>query len=78
MKVTPKPKNSQEHIEFSELDGGEVFLHNGRLFIASNCDRQECIDLETGEHLAEMCGQAVMLVDATLTWKYKPTKTKKK
>ena len=77
MKVTPRTRE-QKQVDLTTLEVGQVFLWHGALWIKLKDDNQGVANLETGEVFFENCGEYVVPVDATLTWKYKKVTPKKK
>lgn len=73
LKLSPplkKPKHKT--VDYADLVPGELFIHDGDLFIKTTVDGQEGTCLTDGEIVDEMCGTQVRPVTATLTWKYRP------
>ena len=77
MKVTPRtrPHNA---VDYSTLKSGDAFLHQGAIWVKEKGYNQEGVRLVDGYCQINMCGDIVIPVDATLTWKHKKVTPKKK
>ncbi len=75
MKVTPKTTKVNT-VDYSTLKAGDCFImHNGVWIVTSNEDLdQGATCLSDGQVLSDLCGQQVLPVDATVTWKAKTKK----
>ncbi|HDY87834.1 MAG TPA: hypothetical protein ENH82_06915 [bacterium] len=77
MKITPKTKPDNT-VNFTTLKSGDLFIHQGGIWVKIAGGDQDGVNLNTGEYQSNMCGDVVTPVEATLTWKRKKVTAKKK
>ncbi|MCK5615772.1 hypothetical protein KAR91_78640 [Candidatus Pacearchaeota archaeon] len=75
MKVTPRTKEKRQ-VDFETLKSGDTFHWHGAVWIKINYN-QGAVNLETGKFFTENCGEYIVPINATMTWKYKEAKKKK-
>ena len=73
MKVTPKTKERKQ-VDFTTLNPSNAFLWHGGIWFKLDDDKQGCANLNTGQYFSSMCGEYVVPVNATVTWKHKEDK----
>ena len=77
MNVTPRTR-SYNAVDYSTLKSGSAFLYQGAIWIVVSDSDQGAVRLDNGEYQSCLCGDIVVPVDATLTWKYNKVTPKKK
>ena len=71
-RISPAIPKSTNGVEYADLDDGDAFIHNGKLYIKMDAHGQEGIGLGGGwDVLDDMCGIYVIPVDIQITWKEK-------
>jgi hypothetical protein len=76
-KTTPRisPKLPQTPVQkrtyYYHLNNGDCFLYADRLWMKSDYDYQEAINLSNGDTAYDMCEDVVIPVDIKITWKKK-------
>lgn len=78
MKVTPEIKEDSRFCECGELEYGSAFLYKGDLWMMTNGVSQEAVCLSNGALFDDICGEKLIPVEATITWKRKAVKKSKK
>ncbi len=68
-RVNPPIPNTNEYVDYSDLNNGNCFLYKGSLWMKFDLDEQEAINLDTGEQDSYLCEKMVLPVDITINWK---------
>ena len=70
-RVSPEvPKSNVRFVRYNELNDGDAFLYEGKLWIKMDiCDQDAiCLDKDTGYESC-LCDEIVEPVDITINWK---------
>jgi len=65
--VVPKTE-SPKYVKYEDLDDGDCFLMRGNLWMKSDMDNQEAINLSNGDFDCCLCDEIVIPVDVTINW----------
>lgn len=72
MKIKPAIRGPKNYCGFSELNEGDIFIHNNQLhmkIVSLGSDYEQCaITLSDGAFHYDMCETEVLPVDAVITW----------
>ncbi|MBE3037081.1 MAG: hypothetical protein IMZ70_08400 [Candidatus Atribacteria bacterium] len=68
-RVQPGVKSPNILVDYADLNDGDAFIHEKRLFIKFDYDDQEGVALdEDGGICYDMCGEMVLPVDIKIMW----------
>jgi len=70
-RISPNINTTPPGVTYSNLYDGDCFIWGGRLWIKSEVDGQEAINLADGDQVSDMCDEVVIPVDVKITWKVK-------
>lgn len=71
-RVSPTiPNTNPNAVRYEELANGECFILESRLFMKYDIDDQEAYDLDGGQYKYGLCGDIVIPVNISVTWKKK-------